>query len=128
MPPSSRRADNSTSPIPVIMDVDTGVDDAFSLMFAVRHPGIDLRAVTCVAGNTNVEQVVANTLYVLDAAGAGDIPVGRGSAYPLVVPPAHAAHVHGGDGLGGFSRPSDRRVRTDARSNRKPSTRISVAQ
>jgi len=96
--------------IPVIMDVDTGVDDAMSLLFAVRHPGIDLRAVTCVVGNTGVDQVTANTLYVLDAAGAGDIPVARGSARPMLVPPADASHVHGPDGLGGFSRPSDRRL------------------
>ncbi len=97
-------------PIPVIMDVDTGVDDALSLLFAVRHPGIDLRAVTCVAGNTGVDQVTRNTRYVLDAAGAGDIPVARGAAHPLLVPPADASHVHGPDGLGGFSRPSDRRL------------------
>ena len=33
-------------PIPVIIDCDTGVDDALALLFAVRHPGIDLPAVT----------------------------------------------------------------------------------
>ncbi|MET3803738.1 pyrimidine-specific ribonucleoside hydrolase [Nakamurella sp. UYEF19] len=98
------------NPIPVIMDVDTGIDDAMSLLFAVRHPGIELRAVTCVAGNTGVDQVAANTRYVLDAAGAPDIPVARGSARPMLVPPADASHVHGADGLGGFSRPSDRRM------------------
>lgn len=98
------------SPIPVIMDVDTGVDDAFSLLFAVRHPDIDLRAVTCVTGNVNAEQVVRNTLYVLDAAGAGDVPVGRGATRPLLTEPEHASHVHGDDGLGGFSRSSDRRL------------------
>ena len=98
------------SPIPVIMDVDTGIDDAMSLLFAVRHPEIELRAVTCVVGNAAVDQVAANTCYVLDAAGAGDIPVARGSARPMLVPPADSSHVHGADGLGGFSRPSDRRM------------------
>ena len=93
------------------MDVDTGIDDAFALMFAVRHPAIDLRAVTCVAGNTGVDQVVANTCYVLDAAGAGEIPLGRGAAHPLLAAPADAGQFHGGDGLGGFSRQSDRRTR-----------------
>jgi pyrimidine-specific ribonucleoside hydrolase len=96
---------------PVIMDCDTGIDDAFALMFAVRHPDIDLRAVTCVAGNAPVDRVVANTRYVLDAAGAGDIPVGRGASTPLLVPAQESSHhSHGGDGLGGFSRPSDRRT------------------
>ncbi|WP_188940107.1 nucleoside hydrolase [Nakamurella endophytica] len=95
------------------MDVDTGIDDALSLLFAVRHPDVDLRAVTCVTGNAPVDQVVRNTLYVLDAAGApADLPVGRGAPHPLIVEPDHAAHVHGQDGLGGFSRPSDRRAGT----------------
>lgn len=98
------------TPVALIMDVDTGVDDALSLLFAVRHPDIDLRAVTCVTGNAPVDQVVRNTLYVLDAAGAGDIPVAKGASRPLLVDPDHAGHVHGPDGLGGFSRPSDRRV------------------
>jgi len=98
------------TPTPVIMDVDTGIDDAFALLFAVRHPGIELRAVTCVAGNTGVDQVVANTCYVLDAAGAGEIPLSRGAAAPLLVAPAEAGRFHGGDGLGGFSRQSDRRI------------------
>ena len=96
--------------VPVVMDVDTGIDDAFALMFAVRHPGIDLRAVTCVAGNASVDHVVANTCYVLDAAGAGDIPVGRGATAPLLSPVPDTGHFHGLDGLGGFSRPSDRRT------------------
>ncbi len=96
--------------IPVILDVDTGIDDALALLFAVRHPGIDLRAVSCVVGNASVDQVVANTLYVLDAAGAPEIPVARGAARPLLAPAQDASHVHGSDGLGGFSRPSDRRV------------------
>jgi pyrimidine-specific ribonucleoside hydrolase len=95
---------------PVIIDCDTGIDDAFALMFAVRHPGIDLRAVTCVAGNANVERVVSNTCYVLDVAGAGDIPVGRGATAPLLAPVPDTGHFHGLDGLGGFSRQSDRRT------------------
>jgi pyrimidine-specific ribonucleoside hydrolase len=51
----------------IILDVDTGVDDAFAVLFAAMHPVINLLGVTCVDGNTNVDQVVANTLKVLDA-------------------------------------------------------------
>lgn len=57
------------TPVPVVLDVDTGVDDACAVLFAARHPGIELRAVTCVAGNTDVDQVVRNTRTVLEAAG-----------------------------------------------------------
>lgn len=99
-----------TTPVPVIMDCDTGIDDAFAVMFAVRHPAIDLRAITCVAGNSTVDKVVANTRYVLDTAGAGEVPVGRGASAPLLVGAQDAGYFHGVDGLGGFSRPSDRRT------------------
>ncbi|MET0853523.1 MAG: nucleoside hydrolase, partial [Microterricola sp.] len=51
--------------IPVILDVDTGVDDALAILFAVKHPDIDVLAITCVAGNASLEQVVDNTLKIL---------------------------------------------------------------
>jgi pyrimidine-specific ribonucleoside hydrolase len=93
-------------PVPIILDVDTGVDDALALLFAARHPGLDLRAVTCVAGNAGVDQVVTNTLTVLDAGGAADVPVARGADRPLLEPVRPARHVHGEDGLGDLHWPA----------------------
>ncbi|MEU3346902.1 nucleoside hydrolase [Streptomyces sp. NPDC006700] len=103
-------------PVPVIIDCDTGVDDAIALLFAVRHPGLDLRAVSCVAGNTDVDQVVRNTLTVLEQAGAPDVPVARGAARPLLEPLRTAHHVHGEDGMGdlGLPAPTRRAVDVDA--------------
>ncbi|MEV0176783.1 nucleoside hydrolase [Streptomyces sp. NPDC050803] len=103
-------------PIPVIIDCDTGVDDALALLFAVRHPALDVRAVTCVAGNTDVDGVVRNTLTVLECAGAGDIPVARGAQRPLIEPVRVARHVHGEDGMGdlGLAAPTRRPVDMDA--------------
>ncbi|GKQ35749.1 nucleoside hydrolase [Streptomyces sp. A012304] len=100
-------------PIPVIIDCDTGVDDALALLFAVRHPGLDVRAVTCVAGNTDVDGVVRNTLTVLETAGAGDIPVARGAERPLIEPVRVARHVHGLDGMGDLGLPAPTRVPVD---------------
>lgn len=100
-------------PIPVIIDCDTGVDDALALLFAVRHPGLDLRAVTCVAGNTDVDGVVRNTLTVLEQAGAPDIPVGRGAARPLLEPARPAQHVHGSDGMGDLGLPAPGRTASE---------------
>lgn len=100
-------------PIPVIIDCDTGVDDALALLFAVRHPGLDVRAVTCVAGNTDVDGVVRNTLTVLEQAGAPDIPVARGAERPLIEPLRTARHVHGQDGMGDLGLPAPTRVPVD---------------
>lgn len=97
------------APLPVILDVDTGVDDACALLLAALHPRVELLAVTCVGGNASVDDVVRNTLKVLDAAGRTDVLVARGSARPLLEPARDARHVHGADGMADLGwPPSDR--------------------
>lgn len=91
---------------PVLLDVDTGVDDACAILFAARHPGLDLVGVSCVGGNAPVDAVVRNTRIVLDAAGRGDVPVCAGAAQPLIEPPRDARHVHGDDGMGDLGWPA----------------------
>ena len=65
-------------PRPIVLDVDTGTDDALALLYAVGHPGLELLGVSCVAGNAGLDQVVDNTAKVLDAAGAGRSDRGGG--------------------------------------------------
>lgn len=85
----------------MILDVDTGTDDAMALMLALRSPELEVAAVTCVSGNVGVDLVVQNTLKALDAGGAPpDLPVARGFAEPLVEPVVHCPEIHGQDGLG----------------------------
>lgn len=98
-----------TAPVPIILDVDTGVDDACALLLAALHPDLDLRAVTCVGGNAAVDDVVRNTLKVLDVAGRTDVPVARGAARPLLEPVRDARHVHGEDGMADLGWPSSER-------------------
>jgi len=98
-----------TKPVPVILDVDTGVDDACGLLLAALHPDVELRAVTCVGGNASVDDVFSNTVKVLDIAGRGDVPVARGAARPLLEPVSHARHVHGDDGMADLGWPSPER-------------------
>ncbi len=102
------RARVSAVPKPIVLDVDTGVDDACALLLAATHPGLDLRAVSCVGGNAPVDDVVRNTLIVLAAAGRSDVAVARGAERPLLEHPRHARHVHGEDGMGdlGWDKPS----------------------
>ncbi|MGW2767118.1 nucleoside hydrolase [Streptomyces sp. NPDC001275] len=103
----------TSRPTPVIIDCDTGVDDALALLFAVRHPGLDLRAVSCVAGNADVDQVVRNTLTVLEQACAPAVPVARGAERPLLEPLRTALHVHGRDGMGDLGLPAPGRRPAD---------------
>ena len=94
---------------PIILDVDTGFDDAFAVLFAAQSEEVNLLGITCVDGNTNVHQVVKNTFKVLDAAGAGDIPVAMGATRPLVEEPLYAEHIHGADGMGDLGLPESQR-------------------
>ncbi len=95
----------------IVMDVDTGIDDAMAIMLAVKHPDIIIHAITCVDGNVPLENVVDNTCRILDLVDAPDIPVVRGTSRPLIEPPHYASWVHGADGLGGLNLPtSDRRA------------------
>jgi inosine-uridine nucleoside N-ribohydrolase len=86
--------------IPMILDVDTGLDDALALVLAVRSPVVDLLALTTVTGNVNIHKATANTLAVMDYLGHGAVPVHRGASRPLVEPIFDASDIHGVTGLG----------------------------
>ena len=102
---------------PIVLDVDTGVDDACALLLAARHPDLELRAVTCVGGNAPLADVVGNSLTVLDACGRGDVPVAAGAPRPMLEEAVDARHVHGADGMGDLDWP---------RSTREPDPRHAV--
>jgi len=95
--------------VALVLDVDTGTDDALAIAYAVSSPQIDLVAVTTVAGNVGVEKTTANTFTVLDWLGRGDVPVHRGASRPLVRPHRDAVYFHDEDGLGGAQLPPSTR-------------------
>jgi inosine-uridine nucleoside N-ribohydrolase len=67
----------------VILDVDTGSDDAIAIMAAALSPEIDLLGITTVNGNRNVDITTDNTLRVVSLLGR-NIPVYKGCSLPLV--------------------------------------------
>lgn len=91
----------AVTPIPVILDVDPGYDDALALMLACGAPELEVRAVTTVAGNVSLEKTTRNALRVLSLIGRGDVPVGAGAEAPLVRSLHTAEYVHGESGLDG---------------------------
>ncbi len=105
-------------PTPLILDVDTGVDDLVALLLAVASPEVELVGATTVMGTTDVRRTTRNTLLVLELAGAGHVEVARGASAPLVQSWESFMIVHGEEGLGGFSpwdpagAPSDRDAAT----------------
>ena len=86
--------------VPLILDVDTGIDDALALLYACASPEVDLLAVTCVGGNVDARQVAANSLAVLELAGRRNVPVLLGRERPLRKALETSPDTHGPSGLG----------------------------
>jgi inosine-uridine nucleoside N-ribohydrolase len=87
-------------PQKVILDVDTGTDDAVALMVAALSPDLELVGATTVNGNTRVQNCTENTLRVFDYIGKGHIPVFQGMSQPLARPhpeqfSAQLSDIHG---------------------------------
>lgn len=90
----------------LILDVDTGIDDALALAYLATFDTVDVLGVIGTYGNVSVDTAVRNTSYVLERLGLRHIPVIRGSSHPswarCFIPDAGCAQFHGTDGLGGF--------------------------
>jgi purine nucleosidase len=86
----------------LILDVDTGTDDAGALLFASTFPGLRLEAALATWGNCSRDRAARNTLAILEAAGRTDVPVYRGCDGPSGPAAAvdGAESVMGRDGLG----------------------------
>jgi inosine-uridine nucleoside N-ribohydrolase len=84
----------------LVVDTDTGIDDALALVLLASRPDVEIVAVTATHGNCTTEQSTANAGRVLAACGLGHVPVSGGLSVPLSGELSVAAVVHGGDGLG----------------------------
>ena len=97
------------TPLPVLVDVDTGGDDALALLLAMASPALEVRGISCVAGNCGLEQVVTNTLRLLDGIEAPPVPVAAGMDRPIVDAGLPPPALHGSDGMGDLGLPGPRR-------------------
>jgi len=86
--------------VKLIIDVDTGIDDALALLYVLASPEAELLAVTCTSGNVEAGQVAENTIALLDLAGRSDIEVALGRREPLKRPLMTAPETHGPRGVG----------------------------
>lgn len=85
----------------ILLDTDTGVDDALAIILALNSPELKVEAITSVSGNVHVDLCTRNLLMTLDAMGIDEYPVcAKGESQPLSKPLVTASHVHGSDGIG----------------------------
>ena len=84
----------------IILDVDTGIDDALAILYAVESKKLDILGITTVNGNVPLDFVTTNTRKVLQLADRTDVKVYPGAREPYLREVEHEYHVHGTDGIG----------------------------
>ena len=83
----------------IILDCDPGHDDAVAIMLAAASNKIEILGITCVAGNTTLDNTKLNSLKVCSLIARTDINIYSGADKPLKYDLVTAEHVHGKSGL-----------------------------
>jgi purine nucleosidase len=84
----------------LLLDVDTGIDDALALAYLASLPEVEFVAVTASPGNVDARQVASNTLALLELCGRPNVEVAVGALAPLGIPLETTPETHGPQGLG----------------------------
>ncbi|MCI2773381.1 ribonucleoside hydrolase RihC [Staphylococcus petrasii] len=90
--------------LPIIIDTDPGIDDAAAISLALCHPNFDVKMISTVNGNVDVEKTTMNALK-LKSFFDSDVAVHKGAAKPLLNEINSASHVHGESGMDGYEFP-----------------------
>ena len=83
----------------IIIDCDPGHDDAVAIMLAAANKTIDILGITCVGGNSTLENTKLNALKICSLINRTDIRIYAGENKPMKLELVTAAHVHGKSGL-----------------------------
>lgn len=94
--------------IPVWIDTDCGVDDAYALIGAFSFKNIDVVGVSSVCGNVANNLTFKNARNVLALIGKENIPVYKGADGPMMSKTYDASYAHGNNGLGGVEIPDSK--------------------
>lgn len=88
----------------IILDLDTGIDDALALAYAIASPEVELIGVICSYGNVVVAQAVTNTQKLLALLGRPQVPVYAGAPHASTQTDFHvlpvSQQIHGRNGIG----------------------------
>ena len=103
----------------LILDLDTGVDDALAISYALGSPEVELIGITGTYGNVLVEQGVRNALAVTDLLGHPEVKVYQGLPHSSTTDHFEvlpiSAFIHGKNGIGDVDIPdSNRSVETES--------------
>ena len=96
--------------VPLIVDVDTGIDDSLALLYLMASPEAELLGITCTAGNVNARQVAINNLAWLELCDYPDVEVALGAEVPVIRPLMTTEETHGPQGIGYAELPAPTRT------------------
>ncbi|MCH4082184.1 MAG: nucleoside hydrolase [Atopobiaceae bacterium] len=91
----------------IILDLDTGIDDALAIAHVLGSPDAELLGITGTYGNVLLSQGLRNSLALTELLGHAEVPVFAGLPHALAeegfsVSEA-SAFIHGGNGIGNIS-------------------------
>ena len=100
--------------IKLIIDTDPGVDDTVCLIYALFNEKVDVKLLTTVTGNVNIDKATRNLLHLLDLLNL-DIPVAKGAGEAMERISENAEFIHQESGLGGYTpKESSRKILKEA--------------
>lgn len=97
----------------MILDLDTGVDDALAIAYAVAAPDVDLIGIVSSYGNNLLNVCAQNSLKLLELLGQPDVPVFLGLPHSSTSDHFDVMQVskdiHGNNGIGEVELPEPKR-------------------
>ncbi|MFL0252450.1 nucleoside hydrolase [Clostridium neuense] len=90
--------------IPIVIDTDPGIDDAVAILMAFAAENLDIKAITTVVGNVELEKTTVNALKLVEFSGL-NIKVASGAEKHIRREHFSAEWYHGASGLGNLKFP-----------------------
>ena len=101
----------------MILDLDTGVDDALAIAYATADPDVDLIGIVSSYGNNLIDICAQNSLKLLELLGQTDVPVYKGLSHSSTSDHFDVMQVsldiHGNNGIGEVELPAPKRAVED---------------
>lgn len=88
-----------------IIDCDPGVDDAVAISLSLYDSIMDIKLITTVNGNLDLNTVTRNAIHILEKFKRTDIPVALGAEVPMGQSMPNASFIHQVNGMGGYAPP-----------------------
>ena len=94
-----------------IIDTDPGVDDTAAIALSLYDDFMDIKLITTVCGNLDIDTVTRNALHVLEKFERTDIPLAKGSPKAMERISPDAKFIHQNEGMGNYIPPKTTKLK-----------------